>query len=230
MSLDIDSGCKTALKHLRNSFPAIYHISGHFRPFFRNLNFWPKSWFWHFLAFCTMADSMAGTPREWPEMWLGAGNGFSDPSEHLHIPWLTPHNDHIKRNSFLKKIRFLCFSPKMALQAILGEKHKKRIFFKNEFLLMWSLWGVNHGMCGYSEGSEKPFPATNHISDHFRPWNRPWCELSKNHEKCQNHDFGQKFNFPENGRECPEMWYMAGNGFLRCFRAVLHPESISKLI
>ena len=24
--------------------------------------------------------------------------------------------------------------------------------------------------------------------------------------------------------------YMAGNGFLRCFRVVLHPESISKLI
>ena len=42
MGLDIDSGCKTALKHPRDSFPAIYHFPGHFRPFCENLNFLAK--------------------------------------------------------------------------------------------------------------------------------------------------------------------------------------------
>ena len=165
MSLDIDSGCKTALKHLRNPFPVIYHISGHSRPFSGKLNFWPKSWFWHFSLFLDNSHHGRFHGRKWPKIWLVAGNGFSDPSEHLHIPWWTPHNDHIKRNSFLKKIRFLCFSPKMDCRAILGEKQKKD-FFKSEFLLMWSLWGVNHGMFRCSERSKKPFPAPNHIPGH----------------------------------------------------------------
>ena len=190
MSLGIDSRCKTTLKHLRDPFPAIYHFSGHFRPFFGNLNFWPKSWFWHFLAFCTMADSMAGTPREWPEMWLGAGNGFSDPSEHLHIPWLTPHNDHIKRNSLLKKIRFLCFSPKMACKAILGEKHKNWIFSKTNFF--WcGHYGVSTTVCvGVLRGQRSHFrPPITFLSTPWEslPWNRPWCKMQK---KSQNHDLG----------------------------------------
>ena len=37
-------------------------------------------------------------------------------------------------------------------------------------------------------------------------------------------------NFFKSGRKCPENGYMTGNGFLRCFRAVLLPESISKPI
>ena len=34
-------------------------------------------------------------------------------------------------------------------------------------------------MFKYLKGSENPFPATNHISGHFRPCGRPWCHMSK---------------------------------------------------
>ena len=50
MGLDIDFWCKTTLKHLRDTFPAIYHHSGQYQPFYRNLNFWPKSIFWRFFG------------------------------------------------------------------------------------------------------------------------------------------------------------------------------------
>ncbi len=44
MSLDIDSGCKMALKHLRDPFPAIY-LSIHFlnsSDHFKKFEFWAK--------------------------------------------------------------------------------------------------------------------------------------------------------------------------------------------
>ena len=165
-------------------------------------------------------------------MWLAAGNGFSDPSEHLHIPWLTPHNDH-KRNSLLKKIRFLCFSPKMACKAIFGENHKNRIIFKGKFLLMWSLWGVNHGTCRCSEGSEKPFPAPITFPAtpwESLPWNWPWCKMPKN---AKITIWAKNSNFEKTAgsvRKCdiwPEMgfWgvlalFCTRNRYLNSFRSI----------
>ena len=49
--LDLDSRCKTLLKHLRDPFPAINHHSGQYRPLYKNLNFLPKSIFERFCNF-----------------------------------------------------------------------------------------------------------------------------------------------------------------------------------
>ena len=93
MSLDIDSGCKTALKHLRNPFPAIYHHSGRYRQLYQKSKFWPKS---RFLRFSRIFDfSRYGRPygRKCSNMRSGAGNGLSESPKHLYIPWMTFNDD-----------------------------------------------------------------------------------------------------------------------------------------
>ena len=67
-------------------------------------------------------------------------------------------------------------------------------------------------------------------TSHFRPLPAKWSTIMRIIKNRQNHDFDQKFKIFQNGRKCPKNEYMAGNGSLRCFRAILHPESISKLI
>ena len=64
MRLDIDSGCKTTLKHLRNPFPAIYH---HFGRYIENRISGPNRDFCDFHVFLTlhnMADHMAGNAQK----------------------------------------------------------------------------------------------------------------------------------------------------------------------
>ena len=74
MGLDIDFWCKTTLKHLRDTFPAVYHHLRQYRPLYRNLNFWPKSIFWQILGFSTsqnMTCHLAGSGRKddwWPKI------------------------------------------------------------------------------------------------------------------------------------------------------------------
>ena len=67
MRLDIDSGCKTTLKHLRNVFPVIYHHFGRYRPIYRKSHFDQNRDFCDFHVFGTihnMADHMAGNAKK----------------------------------------------------------------------------------------------------------------------------------------------------------------------
>ena len=71
MRLDIDSRCKTTLKHLRNPFPAIYHHFGRYQPIYRKSNSGPKSRFLRFSRILTshnMADHMAGNAQKCNQM------------------------------------------------------------------------------------------------------------------------------------------------------------------
>ena len=106
--------------------------------------------------------------------------------------------------------------------------HEISSIFKFRFLLIYALWGGIQGIFKCLKGSENLFLATNHISGHSLGVPAMESAQVQNAKKCQNHDLGQKFKFLEYGRKCPEMWYMAGNESLKCFRSVLHPDSISR--
>ena len=67
MRLDIDSRCKTTLKHHRNPFLAIYHHFGRYQPIYRKSNFGPKSRFLRYSRIWishNMVDHMAGNAQK----------------------------------------------------------------------------------------------------------------------------------------------------------------------
>ena len=97
--------------------------------------------------------------------------------------------------------------------------------------MVWHLAGSDrkHDLCIgiYSLGPEDTFEYlgchySTHISGIMKCWKSWFCGFFLAVFPWKN-DF-----FIWSGRKCPESHYMAGNGYLRCRRHILHRYSISK--
>ena len=68
----------------------------------------------------------------------------------------------------------------------------------------------------------------NHVSGHFRLNATSFYEYTGESKLAILSKKCQKFKFFQSGRKCPESHYMAGNGYPRCRRHILHQNLISK--
>ena len=90
-----------------------------------------------------MADYKAGSG--WKCDWWSEISSMTPQDTSTYCDW-HPIIITSKEISFWKNY-FLCFSPKMAYEAILGEKYKKRIFSKNNFFWCGN-YVVSTTVCG----------------------------------------------------------------------------------
>ena len=88
----------------------------------------------------------------------------------------------------------------IAHKALEGKIKQKTSFFMIFEYASKPSFKVIQGIYTCFEGSEKPFPSSDCIFEHLRPYGRPYYEESKTHENRNNRDFGQKYDFRYIGR------------------------------